>query len=65
LEAFEEADAYFLTEDRTEEANADTTDFTNYKDAKNAYDKKVKEIALLEIGCKFTEDLSASGGSAT
>jgi len=65
LEDFEEADAYFLTEDRSLPANADTSDFTSYKDAKEAYDKKVKEIALLLIGCAFTEDLSASGGSAT
>jgi hypothetical protein len=65
LEAFEEADAYFLTENRALAENADTSDFTNYKDAKEAYDKKVKEIALLLIGCNFTEDLSADGGSAT
>jgi hypothetical protein len=61
LENFEQADAYFLTESD----GVDTSDFTNYKNAKNAYDKKVKEIALLEIGCKFTEDLTADSGSAT
>lgn len=61
MEEFEEADAYFLTEDRTEEANEDTTAFTNYKNAKNSYDKKVKEIALLAIGCIFEEDINGDG----
>jgi len=65
LENFEEADAYFLTENRAEAAGADSAEFTSYKNAKKAYDKKVKEIALLADGCIWEEDMSAVGGSAT